>query len=57
MRPIFETEISIYLLKAYFDEKILFGKIIHLLDSTIRNKKCLQRVGMGIENSTFHSGT
>ena len=35
-RPIFKIEISLYQLKADLTEKILFGKITHLLNSKLR---------------------
>ena len=52
--PIFKTEMLIYQSKINLDEKILFGKITHLLDPEIR-----QNAGKGhvLEPySTFHSG-
>ena len=53
MRPIFKTEMLIYQSKANLDEKILFFKIAHQLDSEI--KKTLVSCMFGNKNSTFHS--
>ena len=36
MQPIFKSKIRIYQSKAELDEKVLFGKITHLQDPTIR---------------------
>ena len=55
MRPIFKTIMLIYHSKANLDEEILFGKIKHF--KTQQQSKCLYGVCMGIENSTFHSGS
>ena len=54
MRPIFKTEIFIYLSKVNLDENILIGSIPHLTDPEIR--KMLVKGMIGNNNSTFHSG-
>ena len=54
MRPIFKTEMIIYQSKANLDEKILFGKIIYLLDP--ESRKMLVRNMSGNDDSTFHFG-
>ena len=51
MRPILKTGI---LSKANLDQKILFGKVTHHLDSEIR--KTLADGKSGNDDSTFHSG-
>ena len=52
MWPIFKILMPFYQAKANLDDEILFGKI-----PKINNIKTnLQRVCMGIENSTFLSG-
>ena len=45
MRPIFKTKMLVYQSKADFDEKILFGRIIHILRPKI--EKCLSRACIG----------
>ena len=54
MWAIFKINTLTYLSKANLDEKILFGKIIHHLDTKIR--KMLEVACFWIKNSTFHSG-
>ena len=49
MRLKLKTKMLIHQSTANFYEKIFISKIAHL-------EKCLYRVCMGIENSTFHSG-
>ena len=51
---IFRTEVLIFQSKANLDERILFGKITHHLDSDI--KKLMVQGMFWNKNSTFHSG-
>ena len=51
MRPIFKSEMLIYLSKANLDEKILFGKVTHHLDPEIR--KMLVSLGARIPHSVL----
>ena len=54
MWPIFKTEMLICQSKANLDEKILFGKMPHLIDPEIR--KMLVQGIFGNKYSTFYSG-
>ena len=54
MWSIFKTKMLINHSKANLEENILFGKITHLSDLTIR--KMPVRGLYGNENFTFHSG-
>ena len=53
MGPIFKAEILIYQSKVNLDEKLLVGKMPHLIDPEVR--KMLGRVIFGSKNTTFHS--
>ena len=53
-RAIFETKMFIYHSKTNLDEEILFGKIIHLKSSKIREIPL--RGFIGVEYSMLHSG-
>ena len=54
MQPIFKIKMLFYQSKANLDEKILFGKVTHYLNSEIKKK--LVRVLYRNEHSTLHSG-
>ena len=54
MQLLSTVEMLSYQSKANLDEKILFGKVTHLLGPKIRN--ILVRGLCGNENSTFDSG-
>ena len=55
MLPTFKISMLLYQPKANLDVEILFGKIIHHLDS--ENRKMLVRAMLGNEGSTFHSAS
>ena len=54
VRPTYKTKTLIYQSKANLDEKIFLGKKSHIFRT--QQLENAVRVGMGIENSTFHSG-
>ena len=54
VRQIFETKMLIYQSEATSDVNVLFGNIIHLLDTEIR--KMLEKGLFGNQDSTFYSG-